>query len=68
MIGKPMPGKGKTIVSPVICTTHIKSRYNNGLIAKLMLMWRREERREMIAWLLCKHQAGHGCIGSSGPK
>jgi hypothetical protein len=33
-----------------------------------MLMWRREERREMIAWLLVKHQAGHGCIGSSGPK
>jgi hypothetical protein len=25
-----------------------KSRYNNGLTAKLMLMWRREERREMI--------------------
>jgi len=45
-----------------------KSRYNNGLIAKLMLMWRREERREMIAWLLVKHQDGHGCIGSSGPK
>ena len=44
-----------------------KSRYNNGFIAKLMLMWR-EERREMIAWLLCKHQAGHECIGSDGPK
>jgi hypothetical protein len=26
-----------------------KSRYNNGLVAKLMLMWRREKRREMIA-------------------
>jgi hypothetical protein len=38
------------------------------LIAKLMLMWRRKERREMIAWLLVKHQAGHGCIGSSGSK
>ena len=33
-----------------------------------MLMWMREERKEMIAWLLVKHQAGHGCIGSSGPK
>jgi len=39
-----------------------------GLIAKLMLLWRREESREMIAWLLCKHQAGHRCIDSSGPK
>jgi uncharacterized membrane protein (GlpM family) len=45
-----------------------KSRYNNGLIAKLMLMWRREGRREMRAWLSCKHQAGHGSIGISGPK
>jgi len=45
-----------------------KNSYNNGLIAKLILMWRREERREMIAWLLVKHQAGHGCIVSSGPK
>ena len=45
-----------------------ESRYNNGLIAKLMLMWRREEMREMIAWLLCKHQAGHKCISSGGPK
>jgi len=26
-----------------------QSRYNNGLIAKLMLMWRREKMREMIA-------------------
>jgi len=40
----------------------------SALVAKLMLMWRREERREMITWLLCKHQAGHGCIGSGGPK
>ena len=42
--------------------------YNNGLIAKLMLMWRTEDMREMIAWLLCKHQASHGCIGSGGSK
>ena len=26
-----------------------KSMYNNVLIAKVMLIWRREERREMIA-------------------
>jgi hypothetical protein len=45
-----------------------ESRYNNGLIAKLMLMWRREGRREMRAWLSCKHQAEHGSIGISGPK
>jgi len=45
-----------------------KSKYNNGLKAKLMLMWRIEERREMIAWLLCKHQAGYGCICNGGPK
>jgi hypothetical protein len=47
---------------------HLKSEYNNGLIAKLRLMWRREERREMIAWLSCKHQDGHECICSGGPK
>ena len=46
----------------------LQSRYNNGLIAKLILMWRREERREIIAWLLVKHQAEHGCIGISGSK
>ena len=45
-----------------------KSRYNNGLIAKLMLMWMRGERREMRPWLPCKHQARHGSIGISGPK
>jgi len=32
-----------------------------------MMMWRREERREMIAWLLCKHQTGHECIVVVGP-
>jgi hypothetical protein len=26
-----------------------ESEYNNRLITKLMLMWRRKERREMIA-------------------
>jgi hypothetical protein len=45
-----------------------KSKYNNGLIAKLMLMWRREEMREMKAWLSCKHQARHESIDISGPK
>jgi hypothetical protein len=35
----------------------LKSRYNNGLIAKLMLMWR-EGIRKMRAWLPCKHKAG----------
>ena len=45
-----------------------KSKYNNGLIAKLILMWRKEERREMIAWLLCKQQARYGCIGNGGLK
>jgi len=38
------------------------------LIAKLMLTWRREDRREMIAWLLCKHEAAYRCIVSGGPK
>jgi hypothetical protein len=47
---------------------HNKSRYNNGLIAKLMLMWRRKGRKEMRAWLPCKHQAGHESIGINGPK
>jgi hypothetical protein len=42
--------------------------YNNGLIVKLMLMWRREERKKMRAWLSCKYQARHGSIGISGSK
>jgi hypothetical protein len=45
-----------------------KSRYNNGLIAKLMLTWRREGMREMRTWFLYKHQARHGSIYISGPK
>jgi hypothetical protein len=40
------------------------SRYNNGFIVKLMLMWRREEKRKMIVWLLYKRQVEHGCIDS----
>jgi hypothetical protein len=47
-------------------TTH-ESRYNNGLIAKLMLMWRREGMKEIRAWLPSKHQAGHRSICISGP-
>jgi hypothetical protein len=31
-------------------------------------MWRREERREKIAWLSCKQQAGHGSIDICGLK
>jgi hypothetical protein len=31
-----------------------------------MLMWRREERRDMRVWLPYKHQAGHESIGISG--
>jgi hypothetical protein len=27
-----------------------------------MPMWRREDRRDMIVCLSCKHQAGHRCI------
>ena len=50
------------ICFPMSCR---QGKYNNKFIAKLMLMWRREEMREMIAWLSCKHQAGHGC---GGPK
>jgi hypothetical protein len=43
-----------------------KSKYNNWLIAKQMLMWRRKGRREKRAWLSCKQQAGHGCVCNSG--
>jgi len=31
------------------CVREYKSEYNNGFIVKLMLMQRREERREIIA-------------------
>jgi hypothetical protein len=35
---------------PLLWICHLdKSRYNNGLIVKLMLIWRREGRREMRA-------------------
>ena len=37
-------------------------------IDKLMLMWMREKRRKMIAWLSYKHQAEHECVGNGGPK
>jgi hypothetical protein len=52
----------ETVAKPTATTN--ESRYNNGFIAKLMLMWR----REMRAWLLCKHQVGHRSLGTGGPK
>jgi hypothetical protein len=52
----------ETVAKPM--ATANESRYNNGFIAKLMLMWK----REMRAWLPCKHQAGHGSIDTSGLK
>jgi hypothetical protein len=48
--------KGKKVIAAVVGN---KSRYNNRLIVKLMLMWRRDDRREMI---------GHGCIDSGRRK
>jgi hypothetical protein len=45
-----------------------QNKYNNRLIAKLILMWKREERKEMRAWLPCKHQVGYGSICISRPK
>jgi hypothetical protein len=45
-----------------------KSEYNNRLIAKLMMTWRREERREIKAWLSSKQQDRHKSIWISGSK
>jgi len=36
----------------------VQSRYNYGFIVKLMLIWRREERREIIAWLCVSTKLG----------
>lgn len=44
-----------------------QSKYNSWLIAKLMLMQIREDRREMRAQLSCKQQAVHMLLYSEGP-
>lgn len=49
----------------VLRMTLYKCKYNNGLIAKQMLMWRKEERRELDS---CKQQTGHRSLCGGGPR
>ena len=53
---------------PGACFSVDESRYNNEAYSQANADVRREDRREMIAWLLCKHEAAYRCIVSGGPK